>query len=224
MDISSDLDFVQNSVKTWSDRECVAEDDNSKFWTNVTFWAPKPLVNSTLATKRTPALLAIRDDCSTIQAVSGDNCKTLAGKCYVSGSDFAKYNSFQPNLCSTLMPSHHVCCSTGTLPSFSPKPNSDGTCASYLIISQDTCSKISQSNSLTIQNLEDFNSKTWGWTGCSDLLAGIKMCLSTGAPPMPAPISNAVCGPQVPGTSAHSGVSLASLNPCAINACCDDWG
>jgi chitinase len=42
---------------------------------------------------------------------------------------------------------------------------------------------------------------------------------------MPAPISNAVCGPQKPGTSPPAaGISLASLNPCPLNACCDTFG
>jgi len=61
--------------------------------------------------------------------------------------------------------------------------------------------------------------------GCSDLQAGELICLSTGTPPMPAPIANAVCGPQKPGTSAPAaGTDLASLNPCPLNACCDIWG
>lgn len=51
------------------------------------------------------------------------------------------------------------------------------------------------------------------------------MCLSTGTPPMPAPVTGAVCGPQVPGTAVPAaGVALASLNPCPLNACCDIWG
>jgi len=53
----------------------------------------------------------------------------------------------------------------------------------------------------------------------------LTVSLSTGSPPLPAPVANAVCGPQVPNTTAHAaGVSLASLNPCALNACCDIWG
>jgi chitinase len=42
---------------------------------------------------------------------------------------------------------------------------------------------------------------------------------------MPAPIANAVCGPQKPGTTQPaSGITLASLNPCPLNACCDIFG
>ena len=51
------------------------------------------------------------------------------------------------------------------------------------------------------------------------------MCLSTGNPPMPAEITNAVCGPQVPGTKAPTdGTALADLNQCPLNSCCDRWG
>ena len=42
---------------------------------------------------------------------------------------------------------------------------------------------------------------------------------------MPAPVSNAVCGPTVPGTEQPTnGTALADLNPCPLNACCDIWG
>ncbi|KAJ7087999.1 glycoside hydrolase superfamily [Mycena belliarum] len=42
---------------------------------------------------------------------------------------------------------------------------------------------------------------------------------------MPAPLANAVCGPQVPGTvKAAPGTNLSTLNPCPLNACCDIWG
>lgn len=42
---------------------------------------------------------------------------------------------------------------------------------------------------------------------------------------MPAPIANAVCGPQVPNTPRPAnGTELASLNPCPLNVCCNVWG
>ena len=56
-------------------------------------------------------------------------------------------------------------------------------------------------------------------------MAGVKICLSTGSPPLPAPVSNALCGPLVPGTQAPAaGQALANINPCPLNACCDVWG
>ena len=46
-----------------------------------------------------------------------------------------------------------------------------------------------------------------------------------GTPPFPAPIPNAVCGPQVPGTVAPTdGSDISLLNQCLLLACCDIWG
>ncbi|KAI0868461.1 hypothetical protein GGS24DRAFT_482282 [Hypoxylon argillaceum] len=165
-----------------------------------------------------------RADCKTIQVISGDSCGSLATKCGISGSDFTKYNP-AANLCSTLVPYQHVCCSAGTLPDFSPKPNSDGSCASYTVVTDDTCSDIAAANSLTVTQLQSFNKNTWAFNGCSNLWVGTVICLSTGDPPMPAPVANAVCGPQVPGTpKPPKGTDISKLNPCPLNACCDVWG
>ncbi|KAL6805035.1 glycoside hydrolase superfamily [Trichoderma sp. SZMC 28013] len=45
---------------------------------------------------------------------------------------------------------------------------------------------------------------------------------------MPAPVSNAVCGPQKPGTVSSGPVkdasALAKLNLCPLNSCCNVWG
>lgn len=127
----------------------------------------------------------------------------------------------QPNLCSTLQPGQHVCCTSGTLPNYAPQPNSDGSCSAYNVVAGDTCSQIAASHSITIANIENWNSQTWGWQGCALLQASQTICLSTGSPPLPAPIPNAVCGPQKPGTSnPGSGVDISTLNPCPLNACC----
>jgi hypothetical protein len=78
------------------------------------------------------------------------------------------------------------------------------------------------SNSITVADLEARNKQTWGWGGCSRLQAQQSICLSTGTPPMPAPVQGTVCGPQVPGTQKPpAGTSLASLNPCPLKACCN---
>jgi hypothetical protein len=42
---------------------------------------------------------------------------------------------------------------------------------------------------------------------------------------MPAPLANAVCGPQKPGTKKPDNMDdIQKLNPCPLNACCDSWG
>ncbi|KAJ7513181.1 class V chitinase-like protein [Mycena galericulata] len=159
--------------------------------------------------------------CSTISVVSGDSCASLAARCGISPADFTSYNP-SSTLCSTLAVGQKVCCTAGSLPV--PVQNSDGSCASYSVVSGDTCNAIALSNDITVADLATWNVNTWGWEGCADLQL-INICLSTGTPPMPPPLPNAVCGPQVPGTAnPGAGANLSALNPCPLNACCDIWG
>ncbi|KAK3934563.1 putative glycoside hydrolase [Diplogelasinospora grovesii] len=85
---------------------------------------------------------------------------------------------------------------------------------------------IATSNTIKTTDIETFNKNTWAWNGCSLLYVGNIICLSSGTPPMPAPLANTVCGPQKPGTQAPTSgtVNISSLNPCPLNACCDVWG
>ncbi|KAL3428789.1 hypothetical protein BDV09DRAFT_203916 [Aspergillus tetrazonus] len=235
---------VQQAVKSWSDGQCAFLDKGSSGRARLSVAAPSPsppsfpsfispstrnvtiytsnsaVTTGSLSTSR----LHRRADCDIIQVDSGDSCASLATRCGITGTEFEKYN-IKDDLCSTLTPGQHVCCSSGTLPNFAPSPNEDGTCASYVVQEDDSCSKIAATNDLTTEDLEDFNKNTWGWNGCDLLWVGVKMCLSTGKPPMPAPIANAICGPQVPGTKQpDDDTDLADLNPCPLNACCNIWG
>ena len=86
---------------------------------------------------------------------------------------------------------------------------------------------IAAASGLTVDDIEEFNEDTWGFASCENLQKEAKICHSTGNPPMPDPISNAVCSPQVPGTTAPSDTSrkaLAKLNHCPLNVCCNIWG
>jgi hypothetical protein len=108
-----------------------------------------------------------------------------------------------------------------------PQPSADGICATHLIASGDTCDKLSKQYGVSISNLEKWNKgKTWAWTECKEALVGYNMCVSDGSAPLPPPQQGAECGPLVPGTKAPTDkyVSLASLNPCPLKACCSNWG
>lgn len=162
--------------------------------------------------------------CSTITVVSGDSCASLANRCGISSAQFYDYNP-QPNLCATLAVGQLVCCTAGSLPDNTPSPYANGTCYTYRVQSGDYCSALATTYSITVDDIESYNDDTWGWLGCTDLQAGQNICLSSGSPPFPAPVSNAVCGPQVPGTlEPTNGTDWALLNPCPLNACCDIWG
>ncbi|KAK6953668.1 hypothetical protein Daesc_005973 [Daldinia eschscholtzii] len=166
-----------------------------------------------------------RGDCTTETVVSGDGCASLAERCGISGADFTKYNP-DPNLCSTLQIGQRVCCSSGTLPDIRPKPEPNGTCASYTVQEGDSCSSIAANNGLSASEVEDFNKvKTWGFDSCANLGLGVRICLSDGDAPLPAPQKGAICGPTVPGTEQPpTGSNISDLNPCPLNACCNIWG
>ncbi|KAL9572597.1 hypothetical protein ACKAV7_003430 [Fusarium commune] len=149
----------------------------------------------------------------------------LATKCGTSPSGFTKNNSYNKKLCSTLMEGQVVCCSTGSLPDIRPKPKANGECATHDVDKNESCSSIAAFNGLKVSDLDEFNKETWGWNGCKNLLLGQKICTSKGSPPLPAPVSNAQCGPSKPGSKMPTGnKKLADLNPCPLKACCNIWG
>lgn len=246
---------VQTALSSWSTSTCLSMPEISSNTTGpIVFTSPlhsksrRNLINdkSTLSSGNSTALSAARilarSDCSTVEVVSGDSCASLAQKCGTSDSDFAKYNPGS-DFCATLTPGEHVCCSPGTLPDFAPKENGDGSCSSYtskqslklhtiaqcanqkLVVTDDNCANLAAKYSLTKDLIESYNKDTWAWNGCSKLFVGTIICLSPGTPPMPAALSNALCGPQKPQTpTPPSGTNISTLNPCPLNACCDVWG
>lgn len=210
---------VQSAVKTWSLGSCVVADPDSSI-TKSTIEVHQQAVES----PNTRRDLDRRADCTSIHAVFGDTCATLAKECGISLADFEKYNP-GTNFCNLIKVDQHVCCSSGTLPNYAPKPQADGTCFTRTIKTTDNCANIAEYYDLTVDEIESWNKNTWGWMGCNDLQPLSYMCLSTGSPPLPAPVANAVCGPQVPGTvKPTNGTALANLNQCPLKTCCDKWG
>ncbi|KAL5087858.1 hypothetical protein Trisim1_007509 [Trichoderma cf. simile WF8] len=227
---------VQDALKSWSKAECltfpVAQNTTGTIPLVTPLFTPSTNItsnNSSLthgnATSVGHRALTPRANCTTIQVVYGDGCGSLAQRCGITSAQFTQYNPAS-NECSSLQPGEHVCCSAGTLPNYAPPPQADGTCATYTIQPNDDCSTIAATYSLTVTELGNFNNNTWAWGGCNrPLFPNNIICLSKGNPPMPAPVSNALCGPQVPGTpTPPSGTNISTLNPCPLNACCDVWG
>ncbi|OKL55218.1 hypothetical protein UA08_09514 [Talaromyces atroroseus] len=227
----ADLSTAQNAVQTWKNGSCLTTmEDTVPAWQNITFLAPSIVHHSsnssvaysnvTSAVLKSRNKLLARDTCSTIQVQSGDTSTSLATECGITAEKFIEYN---PN--STLATGENVCCSAESLPHFAPQQDSNGTCYSYTVVSGDLCSTLAATYDITVDDIETWNNETWGWTGCTDLIIGDLICLSSGYPPMPAPIANAECGPQVPNTpTAPVGSNFSTLNECPLNACCDIWG
>ncbi|KGO76570.1 Peptidoglycan-binding Lysin subgroup [Penicillium italicum] len=228
---------IQDALTSWSKAECLSfqsvQNLTSRVHVMPTESAPNDSITGNTHSHSTShksttfrgRAIAPRTICSTAQVVSGDTCTTLAAKCGISPAQFTNYNSASKE-CSSLIAGEHVCCSAGQLPDFAPKPQSDGTCATYTVQPNDSCDTIAAAYGLTVHDINQFNTNTWAWNTCSrPLYAHEVICLSTGNPPMTASVSNAICGPQAPGTpTPPSGTNISQLNECPLNACCDIWG
>jgi len=226
VDTTGQLDPVRSALSNWNDAACVRSGDETDTWAAVTI-ATVPGTSIPVG----PAAgdsgsdgLAKRATCTYTQAVANDGCWSLADRCHITQAQLISYNN-DTNLCNNIKVNQYICCNAGSPPDFSPKPNADGSCKSYTVQSGDYCAAIAAANSITVTDIENRNNNTWGWTGCGYLLVGEIICLSTGSPPMPGAISNAMCGPQVPGTQRPANMStLAGLNPCPLSVCCNVWG
>ncbi|KAJ5287050.1 hypothetical protein N7478_002736 [Penicillium angulare] len=175
-----------------------------------------------ISVSKSPWLVPKRSTaCSSIIIETGDTCDTLAAKCGITTSEFSTYNT-DSSLCTSLTSRQPVCCSSGTL-ELPLEASDDGICYIHTVQPADTCDRIATAYGITVDDLETYNKDTWeyDWIGCSKgLVGGAFICLSSGSPPMPHALPNAICGPQVPGTARPSDMSdLASLNPCIAPDC-----
>jgi chitinase len=217
---------IQDAMRRWNDAECLTSTDTSDGWTETVEVVPGNTISvgPRGAVHNSSSEITKRATCQYTQVVAGDGCWAVSNRCGISQAQLESYNP-RPNFCGTLIVGEYVCCSAGELPDFSPQPNPDGSCRTYTVQAGDYCLAIATANSMEVSQIEDRNGNTWGWMGCNYLIVGSIICLSTGDPPMPAPVANAVCGPQVPGTEKPEDMStLIDLNPCPLNACCNVWG
>ncbi|KAJ5646716.1 hypothetical protein N7490_003088 [Penicillium lividum] len=242
LDSNGDMTAIQKYVRAWHQGECITGFDQATYVTT-SGWMKKAVdLESTIKVNNTVLIRSHSNrnvrrthmhtplhhrasTCSYIQVVSGDSCSSLVSECDITSTEFYEYNTAS-DLCSTLAVGQYVCCSSGSLPDFAPSAFSNGTCYTYDVASGDSCSSLADTYSITVAEINSYNNDTWGWYGCDDLQAGQSICLSTGNPPYPLPIANAVCGPQVNSTvfNSSSPSVWATYNPCPLNACCDVWG
>ncbi|KAH6680106.1 killer toxin subunits alpha/beta [Plectosphaerella plurivora] len=166
-----------------------------------------------------PAMRLAAAECKYVIVEKGDTCTSIAAECGITLEQFYSFNRNSQSWCNSLVV-------RSPLPDLRPQKNSDGSCFAYTIQPDEGCYDIADRHRISEDQLHNFNKgKTWGWTGCGLLQKYHQICLSEGTPPMPSSISNAVCGPQKPGTAKPSGnAKLADLNPCPLNVCCNIWG
>lgn len=228
LDLTGDMVSVRSALRDWSKAVCIKDAEPSGTWSDVsvsTIPGEKIPVgpaggNSSAGGARKVQAAA---ECEYTQVKAGDGCWALADRCKITQEKLKEYND--PGVCDNPKEGDYVCCSEGELPDFSPQPNPDGSCKSYTIDDGDDCWAIADSNDMTVDMIKNRNNDTWGWAGCDNLIVGAKICLSKGSPPMPSPLENAICGPQVPGTEKPDDMDdLVDLNPCPLKACCNVWG
>jgi LysM repeat protein len=102
-------------------------------------------------------ILQKRATCRHIVVEDGDSCATLTRRCGIRGADFIKFNP-QSDLCSSLEERDNVCCSAGDpyKPSV-PKPEPDGTYATYVIKERDTYTALAKKHNISVKDLEKWN-------------------------------------------------------------------
>ena len=231
-DASGDLGAVQAVVKNWNEGKLVAEAEGDAGATSsiddVKAWISPRGSNGTLAGNETAPAVGFRAqqmaECRFIRVQKDDTCTSLAQRCGIGSTAFLSFNSGIQYFCARLEEDQPVCCSSGTLPG--DEPNPDGSCKSYDVKMGDGgCSAIAATHGITQTQLKEYNRKTWGWSGCGNVQAGIRICVSAGQPPMPAEVWDAQCGPTVPGTEPpDEGLQLGDMNPCPLDVCCNVWG
>lgn len=247
-DLSGDTAAVQKAMSTWATGECLdlaefsfsdQKSNNAQLTILTSSFddddnAANSTSSSTALSARTNGqlvrtnLLSSRALCRAIQVKQGDGCGSLATRCGISGPNFEKFNSNVPNLCSTLKDKQYVCCSAGDLPDHTPQPQANGICFTYEVTAADSgCWDIADRHGITVEDIETYNKKTWGWGTCENLNKFTTICLSKGNPPMPKEDPTALCGPTVVGSSDRrpsNWTKINEMNPCPINACCNVWG
>lgn len=126
---------IQDAIKSQGNATCLSFEDSIKFPGSATFTKPLLEPNTTTLTPKSSASTGVtklraRPECRTVQVDPNSGCPEAAVKYSISLADFTKYNP-RATFYKNLKPKQHVCCLAGTLPDFSPKPNSDGLCYIY---------------------------------------------------------------------------------------------
>jgi hypothetical protein len=217
-DPSGDLAWVQRAIRSWAEARCVDETLSQGFEASSSY-ATDLASNTRNSTQAKRTLFGGRHH--QVQAVHGDSMQSMARKCGISTDELRSLNHFpagwKPH------PYQWVRCATAAISKRAPSPRPDGTCASYVVRNEDTCSKIGLDYGVTTQELYNYNKETWAWAGCN-LMPGQRICVGPGTPRLPAANPDAECGPTKPGTEMLAGQKVEDLSPCPIKACCNVWG
>lgn len=161
---------TQRALRSWSDAECLSG-DASGGWENVEVdlisAAEIPVTPAQAGSvddddENAPSQLVERQSntCSFTQVQAGDGCYAVSERCGITISELESFNG-GGDFCNTLKVDQYVCCSSGSLPDFSPQPNEDGSCFAYTVQTGDFCASIAESYQMTTEDIESRNDQTW---------------------------------------------------------------
>ncbi|KAI0440064.1 glycoside hydrolase superfamily [Xylaria telfairii] len=224
VDPFGDVAWAQKALRSWSEAKCVSEPASPGVADVASRGVEIPTIVKKVESRS--GRLSSRAACHSLQAAYGDTLESLASSCQVSVHDFIRYNDLSVDSDWTPTPYQWLCCSSGPgVAARAQGPRPDGTCATYIVQNQDSCSAIAMKEGIRQGDLYAFNQETYGWGGCNSLYPGMRICVSSGTPRLPAPNKDAVCGPTKPGTQSPEGdEKIEDLSPCPIKACCNIWG
>ncbi|KAI0096415.1 glycoside hydrolase superfamily [Nemania sp. FL0031] len=224
VDPFGDLAWAQKALRSWSEAKCVLEPASPGMVDVAKRGVKIPTIVKKVESRS--GRLSARAVCHSVQAAHGDTLESLASSCQIPVRDFIRHNDLPVDSHWTPTPYQSFCCSSGPgVAARAQDPRPDGTCASYIVQNQDTCATIALNEGIRQGDLYAFNQETYGWGGCNSLFPGMRICVSSGTPRLPAPNKDAVCGPTKPGTQSPEGdEKIEDLSPCPIKACCNIWG
>eukprot|EP01133_Synstelium_polycarpum_P008938 gene8938-10481_t len=171
--------------------------------------------------------------CATVTVKKNEGCWDASKRCKVV-STFPQFQKFEGNddqTCNNLAEGQELCCGYGNLPDLSPKPSSNGSCYSYRVQKDDTCTSLAAKFHIRpYTKLEDFNQDTFQWIGCGNVQREQTICLSPGKPPLPTINYDAQCGEAsntiIKGTYAvpSNDTNAVRNATCPLKVCCSRWG
>ncbi|GMF58473.1 unnamed protein product [[Candida] boidinii] len=205
-DQTGNLGRVQEAVKLWSAGQSVKKFANRKTYQS------QSLCYLSYSGRKNEGNDGEAGTCFYVKIASG---KTAADQTGVPGEYLKVYNDHVDF--TKLVVGQPICYTLGSLPSFKPSQKSNHECYDYLVQKGDSCSALAaQYYPLSVADIENYNKKTYGWSGCKNLQANTKMCLSDGTPMRPKSNPLAECGPLAP--------AELYLKACPLNACCSQFG
>jgi len=167
VDSRGDVAAVQSVLRGWNDAECF---DGARI-DGLQDISVDLIPGSQVSIDPEPGLKKIPNDrpslaarqsntCQYTQIQAGDGCFAVSQRCGITISQLESYNG-GGNFCTTLQIDQYACCSSGSLPDFTPQPEDDGSCFAYTVKDGDYCYDIATRYQMTVSDLERRNSQTW---------------------------------------------------------------